>query len=83
MSVKDIMLESYKASAIRHVRPHVPNMDTTRIEEFMLGVFVMHTILLWRFASFMSTKFPRAVSSVRSIVLSALAVILFWLIYLF
>lgn len=83
MSFKDIMLESYKASAVRHVRPHVPNVDPQRIEEFMMGVFVMHTLLMWRVSSFIATQFPRSVAAVRSLILSALCVILFWLIYLF
>jgi hypothetical protein len=83
MSLNEFVLEKYKARVVRELSPYVPNMNAKSVEDFMIGVFILHTILTWRLSRWIHDSFPRSVQAVRSLVLSALFVILFWLVYLF
>lgn len=80
--IKNVVIESYKANVVSVVRPYVPRLDTDRVFDFMLGVFVVHTLLMWTLTRMLYTAFPRSFEAVRSLIITAVCVFIFWMVYI-
>jgi hypothetical protein len=79
---KDVVFETYKTKVIHVMRTRVQNFDEKHVEEFMMGVYILHTVLVWLTYVLISSRFPRFMSCIQSILLHAFLVALFWVVYL-